>query len=332
MTKMCDNSLEQKKGTWLTYRPDIKVLDCTIRDGGLINNYQFSDDFVRAVYDTCVQIGVDYMEIGKIVSTKVMSTYEYGPWNFCEEEDIRRIVGNNDTALKLAVMADIGRTFKENIRPKEDSVVDMVRVATYIHQIPSAVELVEDAHSKGYETTVNLMAISKVSETDLEEALNILAKTNVDVIYVVDSFGSFYSEQIKRLTQKYLAVAEAAGKKLGIHAHNNQQLAYANTIESLVLGTSYLDATVSGLGRGAGNCPLELLLGFLKNPKYKMLPLLKLIEEYVNPLRSKIHWGYDIPYMLVGQLNEHPRAAMDFIKNNESDYVKFYNSLLDVQE
>jgi 4-hydroxy 2-oxovalerate aldolase len=323
---------ESKKGTWLTYRPDIKVLDCTIRDGGLINNYQFEDDFVHAVYDTCVKIGVDYMEIGKIVSKEVMSPAEYGPWNFCEEEDIRRIVGNNDTSLKLSVMADIGRTFKENIRPKEDSVVDMVRVATYIHQIPAAVELIEDAHNKGYETTVNLMAISKVSESDLDEALAILSNTNVDVIYLVDSFGAFYSEQIRKLANKYLSVAQQTDKKIGIHTHNNQQLAYANTLESLILGTSYLDATVSGLGRGAGNCPLELLMGFLRNPHYNIVPLLKLIEKYVNPLREKIHWGYDIPYMLVGQLNEHPRAAMDFIKNNDTDYVKFYYSLLDTQE
>jgi 4-hydroxy 2-oxovalerate aldolase len=321
-----------KKGDWLTYRPDIKVLDCTIRDGGLINAYQFSDEFVKAVYETCVEIGVDYMEIGKIVSKKVMSPAEYGPWNFCEESDIRRIVGNNDTPLKLAVMADIGRTFKENIIPRENSVVDMVRVATYIHQLPSAIELIQDAHDKGYETTVNLMAISKVSETDLDDALALLAKTPADVIYVVDSFGTFYSEQIQRLTEKYLNVAEAVGKTLGIHAHNNQQLAYANTIESLIIGTSYLDATVGGLGRGAGNCPLELLMGFLKNPKYSMIPLLKLIENHINPLRETIHWGYDIPYMLCGQLNEHPRSAISFIKNNEKDYVKFYNTLMDVSE
>ncbi|AKL94195.1 isopropylmalate/homocitrate/citramalate synthase [Clostridium aceticum] len=323
--------IKEKKGTWITYRPDIKVLDCTIRDGGLINNYQFGEDFVRAVYDTCVEIGVDYMEIGKIASPKVMSTKEFGPWNFCLEEDLRSVVGSNETPLKLAVMADIGRTFKENIRPREDSVVDMVRVAAYIHQIPAAIELIEDAHSKGYETTINLMAISKVSETDLDEALDIFANTNVDVIYLVDSFGTYYSEQIHRLVKKYLNITEQVGKKVGIHAHNNQQLAYANTIESLIMGTSYLDATVYGLGRGAGNCPLELLMGFLKNPKYNIVPLLKLIEKYVKPLHLEMNWGYDIPYMLVGQLNEHPRTAIEFIKNDERDFVKLHNTLLDMQ-
>lgn len=322
----------QKKGTWLTVRPDVKVLDCTIRDGGLCNNYQFTDEFVKEVYNTCIEIGVDYFEIGKIVSKKVMDPKEYGAWNFCEEEDIRRIVGDNNTNLKIAVMADIGRTFKEDIRPKSESVVDMIRVACYIHQIPAALEIVEDAHAKGYETTINIMAISKIAGSDLDEALSIVCQSNVDIIYLVDSFGSFYTEQIRTLTKKYIKIAEAHGKKVGIHTHNNQQMAYANTIESMILGTSYLDATISGLGRGAGNCPMELLLGFLKNPKFSILPLLKFIEEYIIPLRKEIHWGYEIPYMLTGQLNEHPRLAMEFIKNDESNYVKLYNKLTDLDE
>ena len=85
---------------------------------------------------------------------------------------------------------------------------------------------------------------------------------------------------IHKKTEKYLKVAEASGKKIGIHAHNNLQLAYANTLESMIYGASFLDVTISGLGRGAGNCPLELLIGFLKNPKYKLMPVLKFIEEF----------------------------------------------------
>ena len=141
----------EKKGSILTVREDIKVFDCTIRDGGLVNNYHFTDEFVKAHYETCVAAGVDYMEIGKNVSPTIMSVDEYGPWNFCKEEDIRRIVGNNDTDMKIAVMADIGRSLKEELIPKSESVVDMIRIATYIHQIPAAIELIEDAHAKGYE-------------------------------------------------------------------------------------------------------------------------------------------------------------------------------------
>ena len=317
----------EKKGSILTVREDIKVFDCTIRDGGLVNNYHFSDAFVKAHYETCVAAGVDYMEIGKNVSPTVMSVDEYGPWNFCKEEDIRRIVGNNDTDMKIAVMADIGRSLKEELIPKKDSVVDMIRIATYIHQIPAAIELIEDAHAKGYETTVNIMAISKSFDDELDEVLAQLSKTNVDVIYIADSFGSFYPEQIKKLTEKYLKVAQENGKKVGIHAHNNLQLAYANTLEAMIYGTSFLDVTISGLGRGAGNCPLELLIGFLKNPKYKLMPVLKFIEEFIVPLEKELDWGYSIPYMLTGQLNEHPRAAIKARDEKDTKYREFYKTL-----
>ena len=318
----------EKKGSILTVREDIKVFDCTIRDGGLVNNYHFSDAFVKAHYETCVAAGVDYMEIGKNVSPTVMSVDEYGPWNFCKEEDIRRIVGNNDTDMKIAVMADIGRSLKEELIPKKDSVVDMIRIATYIHQIPAAIELIEDAHAKGYETTVNIMAISKSFDDELDEVLAQLSKTNVDVIYIADSFGSFYPEQIKKLTEKYLKVAVDSGKQIGIHAHNNLQLAYANTLESMIYGASFLDVTISGFGRGAGNCPLELLIGFLKNPKYKLMPVLKFIEEFIVPLEKELDWGYSIPYMLTGQLNEHPRAAMKARDEKDTNYREFYRTLL----
>jgi len=318
----------EKKGSILTVREDIKVFDCTIRDGGLVNDFNFTDKFVKAHYDTCVAAGVDYMEIGKNNSPTLQSPEDFGKWNFCKEEDIRSIVGDNDTDMKIAVMSDIGRTVASELLPKSESVVDMVRIATYIHQIPAAIELINEAHAKGYETTVNIMAISKSFDDELNEVLAALSKTPVDVIYIADSFGSFYPEQINRLTEKYLKVAEASGKKIGIHAHNNIQLAYANTIEAMTYGTSFLDVTISGLGRGAGNCPLELLIGFLKNPKYKMMPVLKFIEEFIVPLEKELDWGYSIPYMLTGQLNEHPRTAMKAREDKDTEYRELYRNLL----
>lgn len=331
MEKKAEPRWAEKKGSWLTYRPDIKVLDCTIRDGGLMNNSRFEDEFVRAVYETCVAAGVDYMEIGYKGSKRIYSPQEFGGWKFCTEEDIRRIVGDNPTALKLSAMADVDRTdYHDDILPKEQSVLDMIRVATYIHQIPAAVDMIKAIHDKGYETTVNLMAASVVHENELDEALDILSQTEVEVIYLVDSYGALYSEEIHALTRKYLHHAEARGKKVGIHAHNNQQLAYANTIEALILGASYLDATQGGLGRGAGNCPTELLLGFLKNPKFHLRPVLQCLQEHVVPLRKKVMWGYDIPYMLTGQLNIHPRSAMAFLDGeHRADYLAFYDSIVE---
>ena len=174
------------------------------------------------------------------------------------------------------------------------------------------------------------MAVSTAKEEDLKLALDILAKTPVDVIYLVDSYGSLYPEEIRRMSDAYLKIAEAAGKKVGIHAHNNQQLAFANTIEALSHGVSLLDATMMSMGRGAGNCAMELLLSFLKNPKYNVFPVLRFLEDYMLPLKETgAVWGYDIPYLLTGRLNQHPSAAIDFCKDNRKDYADFYTDLLD---
>ena len=322
-------SKETPAGRWVSYRPELKVLDCTIRDGGLMNNHKFDDQIVKAVYTACVESGVDYMELGYKASRKIIVPGEHGAWKYCTEDDMRRIVCDNPSPLKLTVMADAERTdYHEDILPKTESVIDMVRVATYISQIPTALEMVKDAHDKGYETTVNLMAVSTVPEYELNEGLELLAQSETKAIYVVDSFGTLYSEQVEHLVRKYLHYCKAAGKEVGMHAHNNLQLGFANTIEAIVLGANMLDATMAGLGRGAGNCPMELLIGFLHNPKYNLLPILRCVQDTVEPLRSKLMWGFDLPYMLTGFLNQHPRAAIKFKESQTpGDIVDFCNQI-----
>ena len=320
-----------KERTLMSYTPDIKVVDCTLRDGGLVNDFFFTDEFVKELYQANIKSGVDYMEFGYKASKEMFDVEKFGKWKFCDDKDIRVVVGDNKTDMKIAVMADVGRCdFKKDILNKKDSPVDLVRIATYINTIPAAVEMIEDCTKKGYETTVNIMAISKSNDADIDAALELLCQSSVGTIYLVDSYGSLYPEQIRRLCDKYLEVADKYGKKVGIHAHNNQQLAFANTTEAIIKGVSYLDATVSGLGRGCGNCPSELLLGFLKNPKYRINPILKFIEEQIVPLRkSGVVWGYDVPYLLTGLLNQHPKTAIQFMKENREDYNNFYLELLD---
>lgn len=320
-----------RKGTLLGVRDDIRVMDVTIRDGGLCNNFGFSDEFVSELYKTNVKSGVDYMEFGYKASKNMFSEKEYGKWKFCNEEDIRAIVGDNNSDMKIAVMADVGRCdYKTDFLPKSESVIDMVRVACYVHQMPAAVEMIEHFHALGYETTCNIMAISQVSSDQILQALDMLAKSSVDVIYLVDSFGSLYPETACELAEKYVDIAAKNGKIAGFHAHNNQNLAFANTIEALSYGVSYLDASMQGMGRGAGNCAMELLLGFLKNPKYNMYNLLEFIEKYMLQLKEQgIKWGYDIPFMLTGLFNRHPRSAIEFASSERKDYSKFYVQLLE---
>jgi 4-hydroxy 2-oxovalerate aldolase len=174
------------------------------------------------------------------------------------------------------------------------------------------------------------MAISNAKESDIDQALDMVGQSSADGIYIVDSYGALYPEQIRGIADKYMEVAEKYGKYIGMHAHNNQQLAFANTIEAAARGVSLLDATMMSMGRGAGNCAMELLLSFLKNPKYNIFPVLKFLEAHMVPLQaSGAVWGYDIPYLLTGRLNQHPSAAIDFSKENRTDYADFYTDLLD---
>jgi 4-hydroxy 2-oxovalerate aldolase len=256
------------KAPWVTFRPEIKVLDATIRDGGLINDHMFDDGFVRAVYETCVASGVDYMEVGYKASDRFFARDKFGDWKFCKEDDLRRVLGDKPE-VKIAVMADAGGKcdYRRDIPPKAQSVVDLVRVACYINQIPEAIDMISDAHDKGYETTCNIMAISTCSESEIDQALEEIAKAPCGTVVVVDSFGSMYGEQVAGLVERYKKALEGTNKEIGIHAHNNQELAFSNTIDAIIHGANRLDATMGGMGRGSGNCRMELLLGFLRNPR-----------------------------------------------------------------
>jgi len=310
------------------YREQIKVVDCTIRDGGLINNHDFDSRFVRQVYKAVSGAGVDYMEMGYKNSKKLFSSEEYGLWKFCDDDHIQKVIEGIESNTKISVMVDVGRVDLEDVKPANESPVDMIRVAAYVKDIDKAILMVNHFAEKGYETTINIMAISRDQGIELEEALHqIEEESKAGVIYIVDSFGALYQEPVECLVKQFKSIIKT--KEVGFHGHNHQQLAFGNTIESIIHGANYLDGTVYGIGRAAGNCPLELLIGFLKNPKFDIRPILDLISDEFIPLRNKIEWGYIIPYAISGMMNEHPRTAMALRKSEKKEnYREFYESLV----
>ena len=308
------------------FREEIKVLDCTIRDGGLINNHHFNDKFVRAAYKAISEAKIDYMEMGYRSCRTLASDSDFGPWKYCDDDKILEITDGIESEVKIAIMVDAHRIAEQVFKPVDESPVDVIRVATYAKDIDKAIAMTNKAHDLGYETTVNIMAVSKEIEKDLVEALDQIAKCPADVVYVVDSFGYFYCEQIEYLVKLYKE--HLPGKEVGVHCHNNQQLAFGNTIEGIIHNANYVDGSLYGIGRGAGNCPLELIMGFLKNPKFKLTPVLKVIEDYMIPMLKEMEWGYMIPYVITGILNEHPRAAIAMRKGADKDkYAKFYEEI-----
>jgi len=305
-----------------------KILDCTIRDGGLCNNWDFSVEFVRDLYVSLDKAGVDYMEIGYKNSPKLLKGQDAGPWRFLDDNFIKEVIPKNKT--KLSALVDIGRVDENDILPREESPIDLIRVATYIKDIDKAIDLIGKFHARGYETTLNIMALSHVLENELNEAFEEIAKSPVDVVYVVDSYGSLTMQDTDYLVSKFARMLPE--KALGVHAHNNMQLAFANTLIAAQKGVTYLDSSVYGMGRAAGNCNTELLLAHLKNPKYDVRPVIDIIERRMVPLRENVEWGYIIPYTITGMLNEHPRSAMALRASADKDkYLEFYDKLTSVE-
>lgn len=318
------------------YRPEITVVDCTIRDGGLMNNSKFSLELVQAVYKAICESGVHVVELGYKNSKDMFDPKEFGPWRFCDEEDIKKVVGNHKYEnTKIAVMMDAHKSSPDDLAPRDESLVDMIRVATYVKDIDKAIKAANDAKAKGYDTTINVMAISHAIDRELNEALQQVAEeTDVLACYIVDSFGFLYSEDIDYYVHKFKKFL--GEKEVGIHCHNNQQLAFANTIEGIIKNANYVDATLNGIGRAAGNCCLELLMSFLKNPKFDICPLLDVIGKHILPLKKEIEWGYHLPYMISGILNQHPTEAMEVMNLPKDDPARrdilgFYKRSLDSQ-
>ncbi|MFH1622624.1 MAG: aldolase catalytic domain-containing protein [Candidatus Omnitrophota bacterium] len=311
------------------FREKIKVFDCTVRDGGLINNHDFEDRFVKEAYKALSAAGVDYMEMGYKNSKRLFSPKEFGKWKFCDDDAISKIIDGIESNTKISIMVDVDRVDVEDVKPCKESPVDMIRVASYVKDIDKAIFLVNHFADKGYETTVNIMAISRALDNEIDEALHQLEEeSKAQVVYIVDSFGALYQESTEFLVKKFKSILKT--KEVGMHAHNHQQLAFCNTIEAIIHDANYMDGTIYGIGRAAGNCPLELLIGFLKNPKFDIRPILDVISNEFIPLRNKIEWGYIIPYAISGMFNEHPRTAMALRNSDKKEnYREFYEEMLE---
>jgi 4-hydroxy 2-oxovalerate aldolase len=305
-------------------RHAVRVLDCTIRDGGLCNDWQFDRDLVRRTVRALSESGVDIMEIGYRTNFAAADRAVNGPWRFTTEDDLADVAVRG--RMKYAVMLDEGRASVADLRPKRDSIVDIVRVASYAKDVPAAIDLCHAAEDLGYETYMNVMAVSTCTPHEVDTFLEKLAESRIKNIVVVDSFGSLYPHHVRYLIRKYKNWLRA-DQRVGVHMHNNQQTAFANTIAAIDEGADIVDATVHGIGRGAGNCPLELLMLYLDDRRFDVRPLLGLVGDYTK-LREQLRFGYQLPYAITGWLNLHPRAGIDRMKRDDRyDVREFFETL-----
>lgn len=306
----------------------LKILDCSIRDGGHLNNWRFDKDFVKRYFQAVENSGIDYIELGYRTSQGLMS--DSGPWRFTTDELIKEMT-SQDSKIKIAVMVDVGKISEEDFKPNTETKIDLIRVAFYKGQLDEAINLSKKFHEKGYNIGLNLMGISHYSKEELIESILKIRNSPAEVIYIADSYGSLFPEDVTELVR---LMKMMSGKKVGFHPHNNLQLAFANTIKAIEAGADFVDATIEGMGRGAGNLCLETILLYLnkQGASYNVIPILSFIDKDLKIIKHDTKWGYNTPYLLSGINSCHPnypKTLLDLGYNIEEVseiLVKFKNN------
>lgn len=292
-----------------------ETLDCTIRDGGYLNNWDFDKKTVRELYRSVSRAGVDFIELGYRCDQK---NEGFGQWHNVSEELLKETI-SGVSGVPVALMIDFGKSGIDKIINSKDSLVKMYRVACNVDKVAEALSLCNKIKEKGYFVSLQLMGITNNSEDDLKGLIKQISESCLDYVYFADSYGSLFP----RAVGEYIGILKHTGKKIGFHAHNSLQLAFANTLEALNKGIDIVDATVFGMGRGAGNLPLETLIAYyektLNNSKFNTIPVLNLIDRYFLQLQKDLSWGYSLPFMLSGILEVHPNYAKQIVDYREYD-------------
>lgn len=298
-----------------------EILDCTIRDGGYLNNWNFDEKMVRDVYYGIAKSGVDIIEIGFRDRPNKERT---GVWCSTPESIINKLF-NGISGAAIALMVDLGKFDLQDIPLSSESLVKIYRVACHKDKVFDAIDVCKTLAKKGYKISIQLMGIDGYTDKEISDLIDPLKQSVINYVYFADSYGSLFPQDIKR----YIEALRLTGKKIGFHAHNSLQFAFANTLEAIKNGVDIVDGTIYGMGRGAGNLPLEALIIYLEhtmnNNKYNVLPILDLIDRYFIGLHNELKWGYSLPYMLSGTFQVHPDYAKSLIDYHEykvDDIVK----------
>lgn len=293
-----------------------QLFDCTIRDGGYLNNWKFNGRVVREVYRACSNAGIDFVEIGFRGSHRYFDRSEYGKWRYSLDSDIREAI-NGITGAKISVLVDYGKIDLDDFAPKVDSPVELVRIAAHKNNIFKALDFIEKVKEKGYLISLQAMNFPGYSQNEKDSLLSSVKSSRLDYFYISDSYGCLFPSQVEELFAPFI---ELDNIKIGFHSHNNLQMAFANSLEAIKIGVDIVDGTMYGMGRAAGNLPIETMVAYLQMsmPKrYNVRPVLNCIDKYFYILHKKNPWGYQLPYMISGLFKCHPNYSDDIVKRRE---------------
>ena len=303
-----------------------KILDCTIRDGGYLNNWRFDKKMVREVYKSLSKAGVDIIEIGFRGTERCFDRKEFGPWRFTDPGDIIEVTQGINGA-KIALMGDYGKFDINDITEDYLDLVSLVRIAVHKDGTYGAIKQLEKIREKGFAVSLNAMGITGYSRAEIDELVRMLSDSNLDYIYVADSYGSILPDDVRGLIEPFKSLGHT---RVGFHPHNSLQMSFANTLEAIKCGADIIDSTIYGLGRGAGNLPTEVILSYLQlstKDKYNVIPVLHCIDRFFLNLEVDEPWGYQLPYMLSGIFQCHPYYPKTLVDYREYSMEDIWNAL-----
>ncbi|MFG1691090.1 hypothetical protein ACGF5M_02850 [Gemmatimonadota bacterium] len=289
-----------------------KILDCTIRDGGYLNDWRFEPQAVREVYRSASHAGIDIVEIGFRGSEEHFDPAKFGPWRFTPDEGIREVTRGIQGA-EIAVMGDFGKISPDDFGPAEESPVSLVRIAAHKNKVYDAIDLLPRIREKGYKVALNAMGIVGYETNEILALADRVGSAEMDYFYLADSYGSIFPNQIPELFAPFLTIPNL---EVGFHPHNNLQMAFANTLAAIEAGVQIVDSTMFGMGRGAGNLPTEILLSYMQKlhpDRFNPIPILNCIDLYFLRYLKDHPWGYLLHYMISGMLECHPNYAMNLM-------------------
>ena len=295
-------------------------LDCTLRDGGYHNNWEFPDAIVNRYLHAMQAAGADRVEVG--FRTLLRRGYS-GPTAFTSDSFLSSLAIPSKLRLGVMVNASELSGGPEELRDKlhllfpetSKSWVHFVRVAAHISELPDAVAATKWLSQEGYEVGLNIMQISEANDDFLRQVGKEIPVDSVDVLYVADSLGTLNPSQTSHILS---TIRRGWRGAMGIHAHDNGGLALANSLAGLESGASWVDSTVLGMGRGAGNTRSELLLGHLSQHQGNTADVEDmeiLISDYFEPLRRRTQWGPSFHYVTAAAKGIHPTFIQQLTSN-----------------
>lgn len=287
----------------------VKILDCTLRDGGYYTNWDFPNVLVEDYYDAMRKLPIDIIELGYV--SKPLPGY-FGKFFYCHLDLLGR--AKSETNKKIAVLVDEKNLEGSSIDKLKicPTVIDLVRVAVHPGNIDRAKILSENLKKAGFNVALNVMYMSSWANYPAFKSSLVGIEDIVDILYMVDSFGGVYPTDIKN---RVLDIRDVSKVDIGFHGHNNLELALINTLTAIESGVSYIDSTITGMGRGAGNLRTELLLSVLRskgNVLFSFDDLTGVVDRFTG-LQEKYHWGSNLAYIVSGANSLPQKEVMEWV-------------------